>query len=109
MVVDIDMGESRNFSKISADFMNSTGSWIFLPTEMRVEFSDNGRSWQTVGKAVNQTAWDKNNDARMELTVEKAFKARYVRITGVGQKICPAGHAGAGNPCWLFVDEITIN
>lgn len=108
MVVELDMGESRTFSRVSADFLNSTGSWIFPPTEMVVEYSDNGRSWLLAGKAINQTAWDKNNDPRMELSVDKTFKARYVRIKGVSQKTCPAGHAGAGSPCWLFADELNL-
>jgi len=108
MVAEIDLGEMKDFRGISADFLNSTGSWIFLPTEVVFEFSSNGIIFETAGRVVNDKTWDKFNEARKEFGISKAFKARYIRVKAISLKTCPPGHGGAGNPCWLFADEITL-
>ena len=108
MVIEIDLGETKNFKGLKADFLNATGSWIFLPTSVQFEYSENGRSWLSAGTALNPIAWDKNVKAREEFGVDKTFRARYIRVKAVSPKTCPAGHAGAGNPCWMFADEITL-
>jgi hypothetical protein len=108
MVVEIDLGEPKNFKGLKADFLNATGSWIFLPTSVQFDYSDNGRSWQSAGTAINPTAWDKNTKAREEFGVDKTFRARYIRVKAISPKTCPAGHAGVGNPCWMFADEINL-
>jgi len=35
--------------------------------------------------------------------------ARYVRVVAKGAGRIPDGLPGAGNPAWLFVDEIIVN
>jgi alpha-L-fucosidase len=109
MIADIDLGEMKEFKGISADFLNSPGSWIFLPSEVEFEFSSNGRSFETAGRVINDKRWDTFAGARKEFDLTKSFKARYLRVKAVSLKTCPAGHAGAGNPCWMFADEIKFN
>lgn len=108
MVAEIDLGENRNFNSIGADFLNSTSSWIFLPTQVVFEYSSNGRNWQLAGSVPNLVKWNEFNEARKAFKVQTSFSARYIRVKATGQKICPPGHGGAGNPCWLFCDEIVI-
>jgi alpha-L-fucosidase len=104
----IDLGESRSFNGLGADFLNSTGSWIFLPTRVDFEYSSDGRNWQLAGTSVNEVKWNDFNEVRNDFKVQKNFTARYIRVKAVGQKTCPPGHGGAGNPCWLFCDEISF-
>ncbi len=106
MIADIDLGEMRDFKGISADFLNSVGSWIFLPLEVVFEYSSNGKNYETAGRAVNDKAWDKFTDIRKEFGVSHTFKARYLRVRAISPKVCPTGHGGAGSPCWMFADEI---
>jgi alpha-L-fucosidase len=109
MIADIDLGEMKNFKGVSADFLNSTGSWIFLPREVIFEYSSDGRNFTFAGRADNDKTWDKFTDVRKEFSVSKTFQARYLRVKAVSPKTCPAGHGGAGNPCWIFIDEISVN
>ncbi len=108
MVADIDLGKVQDFKGLSADFLNQPGSWILLPTEVIFEYSTNGRNFETAGRVVNAQAWDKNTDIRKAFGLSKEFKARYLRVKAVSRKTCPAGHPGAGNPCWMFADEISM-
>ena len=34
--------------------------------------------------------------------------SRYIKIHARSLGACPVWHGGAGNPCWLFVDEIVV-
>jgi len=33
-------------------------------------------------------------------------KARFIHVTAKSQGLCPDWHVGAGNPGWIFADEI---
>ena len=37
------------------------------------------------------------------------IEARYLRVVAKNKALCPMWHPGAGNPAWIFCDEITIN
>lgn len=110
MVVTIDLGKEAEYRKVSADFISATGSWIFMPRGMKVEYSIDGKSFKTMGSYTNPDSWDaKEGTYRQEFTVSGTVNARYFRITGITQGKCPEGHAGEGGKAWLFCDEITIN
>ena len=80
MIADIDLGEMKEFKGISADFLNSPGSWIFLPSEVEFEFSSNGRSFETAGKVINDKRWDTFAGARKEFDLTKSFSAALVMV-----------------------------
>ncbi len=109
MIADIDLGKMQNFKGLSVDFLNAPGSWILLPLEVVFEYSSNGKNYETAGRVVNDKTWDKFTDARKVFGVSKEFQARYLRVKAISPKTCPAGHAGAGSPCWMFADEIIMH
>lgn len=109
MIAEIDLGETKEFKGIAVDFLNATGSWIFLPNEVVYEYSADGRNFETAGTVANDKAWDKFTDPRKDFNLQKSFKARYLRIKAISPKTCPTGHSGAGSPCWMFADEIIMN
>jgi hypothetical protein len=41
-----------------------------------------------------------------EFTYSDSFKTRYIKIVAVNRGPCPDWHLGAGNPTWIFADEI---
>jgi alpha-L-fucosidase len=108
MTATVDLGETIGFKGVSADFMNSPGNWIFLPKAVTFEYSLDGRNFTLAGKVTNTVPWDKDNSVRKEFAVDKAFRARYLRVSASSMITCPPGHAGAGSPCWIFIDEIGL-
>lgn len=109
MVLTIDLGETGSYRKVSAGFLSALGSWIFMPRALKVEYSEDGQRFRTLGTATNPDPWDvQEGTFRKEFSVSGSMQARYFRITGVSQKVCPPGHAGEGGKAWLFADEITI-
>jgi hexosaminidase len=41
-------------------------------------------------------------------STQKPVTARYVKVLAKNTGIIPSGKPGAGNPSWLFVDEIEV-
>jgi hypothetical protein len=109
MVLTADLGEKKQFSSISMNFLKDVGSWVFLPGEVAIEISDDGISYTEI--ASHQ--FDNSNrhylveSVPLQLNFKEA-EARYLRITALSMKTCPEWHRGFGMPSWIFCDEIIL-
>ena len=105
----IDRGSTKPLSTVRTNFLQDENSWIFYPKKMRVEVSEDGENYTAVGEVLNEVPATATGSLQQELVLDCAgITARYVRVTGENLGKCPPTHKGAGNPCWLFVDEIYI-
>ncbi|HRZ43457.1 MAG TPA: Sb-PDE family phosphodiesterase [Bacteroidales bacterium] len=79
-------------------------SWIFLPKSVTVEVSADGVHY-TAAKAAG-----KNTGGKVTAWVFKTGtrSVRSIRVKVPSPGPCPPGHAGEGDPSWLFVDEIVV-
>ena len=110
MIATVDLGETKNISTISCDFMEDQKSWIFFPSHVEYFYSDNGKTFTPFG-SVMCDAPQANKDANIKTfnVVHKTFSpARYVKVVAHNLKTCPRWHIGAGYPCWIFCDEIIV-
>jgi hexosaminidase len=106
----IDLGKPESIGKISLSFLEAHGSWIFLPAEIKVSFSDEGNSFQHEKKISLSDGenYGKNNRKVVDMNSLNSF-GRFVRVQAINRKICPDWHDGAGGKAWIFADEIIIN
>ncbi len=109
----VDLGKKQRIKGVSAGFLQDARSWIFFPTTLRVSASADGHNFELIGVAENKIKMSENPVLLQELQVVPVGSAaqkkyRYVRITALTPGQCPAGHPGAGLPCWVFVDEVQI-
>ncbi len=105
----LDLGKSRKVRQLRARFLQDENAWIFFPKEVRVEISDDGEHFQPAGLRSNEVAPEGKGTLQRDFTLDLGGKkARYLRVVGVSLGQCPPAHKGAGNPCWLFVDEIEV-
>ncbi len=105
----LDLGKSQKINKITAGFMQDENAWVFFPTKMQVEISDDGQNFTPAGEVICDTAPTEKGVLQKDFTLDlKGKKARYVRVVGVSLGKCPDWHKGAGYPCWVFADEISI-
>jgi hypothetical protein len=68
-------------------------------------------NYVTLGQQVLAPAkpTDKNplrNQVLLELDHDKHLKFKYLRYTLINPGKLPEWHLGAGNPTWLFIDEL---
>ncbi len=102
----IDLNEVQEISQMEIGYLHDPGSWIWLPKEISISISTNGKKYKTITKAdLNKI----NDNPRSLLLNFKAIKARYVKIKAVNPGKIPEGNPGVGEDSWLFFDEILID
>ncbi|MBV6440805.1 MAG: hypothetical protein EPGJADBJ_02478 [Saprospiraceae bacterium] len=106
----LDLSKKQAINKITAGFMQDENAWIFFPTKMQVEISDDGQNFTPAGEVVCDVAPTEKGVLQKDFVLDlKGQKARYVRVVGVSLGQCPDWHKGRGNPCWVFADEIQVD
>ena len=105
----VDLGAQTSVHRVSVDFLQSVGSWIWLPLRLDVDLSIDGDVWEPAG--VVQATADEHQEPVFTETyaVEFAPRAtRYVRVRAASRRICPDWHIGVGGPAWIFADELVV-
>jgi len=103
----IDMGKAQEISKIGAGFLQNQNSWIFMPEWVKFEVSKDGKGFKEVGIIRNDI--DEHAGGGVIKDFEVTFpsqKVRYIHIVAKNRGQCPGWHKGAGNPAWIFADEV---
>ena len=107
--VTVDLGEMTNFTRLAGSFLQDQKSWIFMPSEVEFFISEDGKNFKSVGVVENEIAQDAEDAVIQELDINRRMKARYVRMVAKYPGNCPEWHVGAGEPSWIFCDEIVID
>ena len=105
----VDLEKEETVKGISFGFLESHGVWIFLPTNIRVSFSSDGKSYGNPAEIrVND---GKQNGSANRVTIQSAemnLSARYIKVEAFNRGTCPDWHPGAGGKAWIFADEIFV-
>ena len=107
----IDLGKTTDVSKVIVHILEQNGSWIYLPSQVKVifipdiDFTENDlKNFPSTTKRVDPV----EDKAAKTISAENIQRCRYIKVTVKNFGIIPSGNAGAGNPAWLFVDEIEV-
>jgi len=109
MEVIIDLGKVDSIMSVSATFLQISGSWIFMPDTVIFSLSQDGKRFHSINEIRNDIP--KKTDRPIIKQFSQGFprtKARYIKVRAVNPGVCPPWHEGAGESCWLFVDEIVV-
>lgn len=104
MLLKIDLQAVRSIHYIGARFLSRTTSWIYPPSEVRISFSVDGRSYQSFTAQL----LDEVGEIKIVGHDSLASQARYIKITARNHGIISAGNPGAGSKAWLFCDEVIV-
>ncbi len=109
MTATIDLGRAVVVDTLEIGFLQDQQSWIFLPTEVRWEFSFDGVQWKHLLTSKVDSAGVKGEQLRMLQENFPRFRTpyRYIRVTAKNLGDLPAWHGSKGQ-CWLFCDEIVV-
>jgi hexosaminidase len=103
----IDLGEEQYAKKMGAGFLQDQNSWIFMPDWVQFEISSDGINFEKLKLIENHI--DEKEDGGIVKDFEVRFprqKLRYIKIYAKNKSFCPEWHKGAGEPAWIFVDEV---
>jgi hexosaminidase len=106
----IQMGWSKTpqAKKIGISLLKQEESWIYLPEEIDLEWSNDDDNYQSMAKADKSTLdgqYVQNQLFEWELPNEPF---RFIRISFRSMKSIPDGKPGAGQDPWLFLSEIIL-
>lgn len=106
----IDLATEQSVSRVSVNFLQSVRSWIVLPTVVGAAWSSDGVQWSAPQLQRHDIPVTREGafvePYQFDLPAES--RARFVKVTARNAGMLPQGHPGAGQPSWLFADEIII-
>ena len=104
----IDLKQPVEISKVSFNTNVVKGDWIMGAAGVTVKVSEDGKNFkEVVSKTIPSLKQSDKDDIYPQEVTFAPVKARYVEVIIKSDKL-PAWHGGAGNPAYLFVDEISI-
>ncbi len=109
MVATIDLGDLYTVEHITARFLRTIGSWIFLPVSVKFQVAGTDQDFQTL--AVNKPGGNEPDLPVKIFDISQAGgkeKVRYIKIVAENIGVCPPWHMGKGGPAFLFCDEIIV-
>ena len=105
----IDLGETKTISKAGIGFLQDENSWIFMPLSVTFESSVDGKNYEIIGTIINDISPNKTGGIIKDFELKGLNKhIRFLKVKAVSLGECPSWHKGAGNPCWIFSDEIWV-
>lgn len=108
LIATIELAESVAIRKIAIGCLQSYRDWIFLPTSVTFETSNDGKIFQTVGVVKNDVSTDTPTVIKDFAISFDSVKAKFIRVTAQTLPTAPKGHPGEGKPVWIFADEIIV-
>ncbi|MDC1402804.1 beta-N-acetylhexosaminidase [Crocinitomicaceae bacterium] len=88
--------KKRKVSSINVGFLQAETSWVYLPNQIVVRYSKNGKRSKEATVSVDSES--------TKLKLNK--KVQYIELEILGNLTIPEGKNGAGHAPWIFMDEI---
>ena len=110
MEVIIDLGKKKGISSISVSFLQKMPTWIFMPEFVQFLISEDGKEFRELALVENTIPPEEKEAIIREF--KKSFpelETRYIKVLAKNKGVCPDWHSGAGQPAWIFADEVSIN
>lgn len=105
----VDLKEAMQVSKVSVRFLQDTRSWIVMPKEVVISYSEDAVNFTNVFSGGNFLPVDNLEPQIKEVVAENSIiTARYIRIKAKQFGQLPQWHEGAGGDTHIFLDEISI-
>ena len=102
----IDLGSEIEITSLTVNALKSRSSWIWEPKVVDAWESLDGLNWLPFKKERKITSFN-NEKVRAEISFLPTT-VRFVKVLVKNFGTIPASNPGAGNPSWLFVDEIEV-
>lgn len=105
----VDLGTIQKVNKLGAGFLQDVSPWIWFPTAVFVETSEDGKNFKSSFEIKNEIS-DKDYKSQIkDFTKENLnISTRYIKIKAKNYGTIPEWHPGAGYKAFIFVDEIII-
>lgn len=107
----IDMKVVKQFSLVSANFLQDSRSWILFPTKVEYLISNDGINYTQLQITDNyfNPKDEKVQTQKIPFKTSKTFEtARFIKVKATNFGKLPNWHQGKGGDAYIFIDEIEI-
>ena len=109
MIAVIDLKKTLPVSDVEMNFLKAVNSWVFLPTDIKIEISEDDKNYKKVASVKGDNSDKYYLVKSIPFTIKfDTVNTRFLRITATSMKTCPKWHRGYGNPSWIFIDEVIV-
>jgi len=108
MVATIDMGVAKNISGMKMHFLDDPRHWIFLPSSVVVEVSDDGVTYRPFASFAEPMPEEHYEVTVKPFAAEAKARARFVRVTAKNIPALPSWRQHDNKKPMLACDEIFI-
>lgn len=107
--LEIDLKKETPLTSVTMDFLQNAYSWILLPKDLQVFTSADGTNYRLAATITHNIPPSGQNTVIHTFEADlNGQAARYLKIIAHSQGNLPAGHHAAGNPSFMFTDEVII-
>lgn len=109
MKVEIDMETQIRINKIEMSFLENHRHYMFLPKEICIELSDDGKSYKQAASLLIEGPFEDVSAPIRKFSFDLSkTKARYIKITAINQTEIPSWRNRKDRKPWLMIDEIIV-
>lgn len=103
----LDLAGFKTIKSIKLLYFNQPSSWIFPPSSITIYCSPNGVDFEQISYS---NKFDLSKEGAQIIDFQyKILSCKYLKFIVNNYGSIPKNMQGAGNPAWLFLDEIIIN
>lgn len=109
LIATMDFGKQEAISAVTVGALEAPGSYIFYPKGLTISISNDGKKYESVGTKNYPVATENKPTELANLTIDFTPQtARFVRVKVESPLVNPKWHPAPGAPCWIFIDEISV-
>lgn len=111
----VDLGSAKSIKSVGAGFLQDARSWIWMPKYVEFSASADGVNFTPLGKIFNKVPEEDENPQVQTLVMKSdkftipATGVRFIKVFAKNLGAIPAWHPGAGEPAYIFIDEILVD
>ncbi|MBL7826101.1 MAG: chitobiase/beta-hexosaminidase C-terminal domain-containing protein [Saprospiraceae bacterium] len=102
--------EKTPLNTVTVSVLNNPGAWVLPMRKISVYTAvEEGGNWLAAGSWMPEVGRGASSQIRWFPEVQVKRRVTRVKLVIDSFGPLPSGHPGAGNPAWLFLDEILFN
>lgn len=105
----VDLKSDQIVRSVALGCLQNTGNFVFFPSYVEIEISDDGKNFTKVGRIESVKEWQRLDSKKADFNVTfTPVKCRYLRVFAKNIEGNPEWHPFPGGKSWIFVDELII-
>jgi hypothetical protein len=102
------LGAVQAIRALSLGALRDIRPWIFFPESVKYSISMDGQNWEEIAVVGHEEDDKDESVVVLRFNWKGRAAARYVKAEAKSFGLLPDWHLGAGNPTWMFLDELQI-